>query len=80
MKQVENKKYKAKVEDRLLKGLKPHVVEITLRGRIDGACKGGNAWDDFVKSMAPRTLMFLLYMSRTKTLQTWQHFKSKWIS
>jgi hypothetical protein len=32
------------------------VVEVTPRGRIDGACKGENAWDDLIKSMAPRTL------------------------
>jgi hypothetical protein len=44
------------VEDRLLKGLKPHVVEVTPRGRIDGACKGENAWDDLMKSMGPRNL------------------------
>ncbi len=40
----------------MFKGLKPHVVEVTPKGRIDGACKGKNAWDALIKSMAPRTL------------------------
>jgi hypothetical protein len=33
--------------------MKPHEVEMTFRGRIDGACEGKNAWDDILKSMAP---------------------------
>ncbi len=44
------------MEDRLLKGLKSHVVEMTPRGRIDGLCEGENAWDDLMRSMAPCTL------------------------
>jgi hypothetical protein len=34
------KQYEVKVDNQLLKGLKPHVVEVTPRGRIDGACEG----------------------------------------
>jgi hypothetical protein len=38
------------------KGLKPHVIEVTIKGKIDGACDGKNAWDDLVRSQAPRHL------------------------
>jgi hypothetical protein len=30
------------VVEQLHLGLKPHAVEVTLQGRIDGACKGKN--------------------------------------
>jgi hypothetical protein len=33
--------------------MKPHEVEMTLRGKIDEACEGGNAWVDILRSMAP---------------------------
>jgi hypothetical protein len=36
--------------------MKAHEVEVTLGGRIDGACEGENAWDDILKSMAPYEL------------------------
>jgi hypothetical protein len=36
-------------QERTRKGLKPHVVEMIARRRIDGACNGENAWDDFIK-------------------------------
>jgi len=35
------------------KGLKPHVVEVTAKGKIDEAYDGKNAWDDLVRSQAP---------------------------
>jgi hypothetical protein len=44
MKREENKQYEAKVDDQLLKALKPHVLEMTPRGRIDGACEGKMHW------------------------------------
>jgi hypothetical protein len=36
--------------------MKPHEVEVTLGGSINGACEGKNAWDDILRSMAPREL------------------------
>ncbi len=64
VKRAKNKQYEAKVEDRLLKGLKPHVVEVTPRGKIDdGACEGKNAWDDLMRSVAPHTLdVFIVHV------------------
>jgi hypothetical protein len=44
------------VQERLSKGLKPHVVEVTTRGRIEGACEGHNTWDDLMKSKTPHYL------------------------
>jgi hypothetical protein len=38
------------------KGLKPHVVEVTTEGRIDGACDGKNVSDDLLRSIVPRVL------------------------
>ncbi len=50
---AEKKAYDAKVEEWLSRGLKPHEVEVTPKGKIDGACKGENAWDDIFRSIAP---------------------------
>jgi hypothetical protein len=41
------------MKERVGKGLKPHVVEVTTKGKlIDGAYDGKNAWDDLVRSQA----------------------------
>jgi hypothetical protein len=40
----------------MAKGLKPQVIEVSVRGRIDGACKGKIAWDDTIKSIAPHVV------------------------
>jgi hypothetical protein len=37
----------------MAKGLKPQVIEVSVKGRIDGACKGKTTWDDIIKSIAP---------------------------
>jgi hypothetical protein len=34
------------VEERVGKGLNPHKVEMSVKGRIDGACKGKINWDN----------------------------------
>jgi hypothetical protein len=34
--------------------MKLHEVEVTPRGRIDGACEGENAWDGILRFMAFR--------------------------
>ncbi len=39
------------------------MVEVSVRGRIDGACDGKNAWDDFIRSRAPHILdVFILHV------------------
>jgi hypothetical protein len=38
------------------KGLKPQVIEVSVRGRIDEACKGKTMWDDIIRSIAPRVV------------------------
>jgi hypothetical protein len=50
------KVYDSKVDERLFRGMKPHEVKVIPRGRIDGDCEGKNAWDDILRSMAPREL------------------------
>jgi hypothetical protein len=50
------KAYDTKVDEQLFKGSKPHEVEVTPKGQIDGACEGENAWDDILKCTAPREL------------------------
>ncbi len=52
-KQAEKKTYDFNVDERLSRGMKPHEVEMTPKGKIDGAYKGKNAWDDILKSLAP---------------------------
>ncbi len=37
----------------MVKGLKPPVVEVSVRRKIDGACRGTNSWDDALKSITP---------------------------
>ncbi len=45
------------------RGMKPHEVEVTLRGKIDGAYKEENARDDILKSMAPYELdVFIVHV------------------
>jgi hypothetical protein len=34
------------MEECLTKDLKSHAIEVTIKGRISGTCKGENAWDD----------------------------------
>jgi hypothetical protein len=58
--------------------MKPHAVQVTPRGKIDGACEGGNAWVDILRSMAPCELDVFIYMSKTKTPLTWQYSKLEW--
>jgi hypothetical protein len=41
------------VDEQLSRNMKPHEVKVIPKGRIDGVCGGGNAWDDILKSMAP---------------------------
>lgn len=51
------------MEERMGKGLKPHVVKVTTKGRIYGACDGKNAQDDLMKSQAPRYLdVFIIHV------------------
>ncbi len=42
----------------MVKGLKPQVVEASVRGRIDGAYKGKIAWDldNKIRSITPRVI------------------------
>jgi hypothetical protein len=43
--------------------MKPHEVEVTPRGGIDGACEGKNARDDILRSMAPCELdVFIVHV------------------
>jgi hypothetical protein len=44
------------MEKWLAKGLKPHIVEVIARGKIDGACQGKIAWDDMSRNMAPHVI------------------------
>jgi hypothetical protein len=41
------------MEEWLTKGLKPHIVEVTARRKIDGVCQGKNPQDDMLRNMAP---------------------------
>jgi hypothetical protein len=41
--------------------MKPHEVEATPKGRIDGACEGKNARDDILRFMAPCELVFIVH-------------------
>jgi hypothetical protein len=36
--------------------LKPQVVEINVKGRIDAPCKSKTTWDDTIRSIAPRVV------------------------
>ncbi len=40
----------------MAKGLKCKVVQVNVKGRIDGACKGKNHWDDDIRSIALHAL------------------------
>jgi hypothetical protein len=42
-KRAERKTFSVEMEEWLAKGLKPHTVEVTARGKIDGACQEKNA-------------------------------------
>jgi hypothetical protein len=45
------------------KGLKRKVVQVNVKARIDGACKGENHWDDNIRSIAPRALdVFIVHV------------------
>jgi hypothetical protein len=55
-------------KEHLAKGLKPHKVEVSVKGQIDGACKGKNNWDDTLRSIDLMCLMCLLCMLGIKTL------------
>jgi hypothetical protein len=45
-----------KVEDYKKKGLSVHKVEVTKHGKIDGACKGKNKWDNAIRGLTPHIL------------------------
>jgi hypothetical protein len=45
------KKFDLKAEEHSAKGLKPYKVEVNVKRRIDGACKGKNNWDDTLRSI-----------------------------
>ncbi len=40
----------------MAKWLKPQIVEVSVRGRIDGACKGKTTRDDTIKSITPHVV------------------------
>ncbi len=44
------------MEECSTKDLKSHAVEVNIKGRIGGTCKGGNAWDDTLKNITPHVL------------------------
>lgn len=47
----------------MAKGLKCKVVQVNVKGRIDGACKGKNHWDDDIRSIAPHALdVFIVHV------------------
>jgi len=50
-KQVGEKTIDLEVEEHVGEGLNPHKVEISVKGKIDGACKGKINWDDTLKSI-----------------------------
>ncbi len=43
-------------QEQVVKGLKPQVVELSVRGRINGACKGKTSWDGTIRSITPRVV------------------------
>jgi hypothetical protein len=49
----EKKIVDVEAQEQVVKGLKPQVVELNVRGRIDGACKGKTSWDGTIRSITP---------------------------
>jgi hypothetical protein len=71
-KRVEKKTLKLEVQERLVKGLKSHAVEVTSRGRINGASvKGKMHGMTYYNSHHLVILMYILCMSKNKIWQTW---------
>jgi hypothetical protein len=51
------------VEEHLVKILKPCKVEVSVKGQIDGACKGKINWDDKLKPIRPCVLdVFIMHV------------------
>jgi hypothetical protein len=47
------KKNDVEAQEQVVIGLKPQVVEVNVKGRIDGAYKGKTTWDDTIRSITP---------------------------
>ncbi len=54
--------------EQVVKDLKPQVVEVSVRGKIDGACKDKIAWDDIISSITPRVVDVSIVHGRDKNL------------
>jgi hypothetical protein len=62
------------------KGLKPYVVKVTSKGKINGAYDGKNVWDELTRSQAPRHLdVSIIHVKSIRILHIWQHFKPEWM-
>jgi len=52
----------------MAKSFKPQVVEVSVRGRIDGACKGKISWDDTIRLITPRVVDVFIVHVRDQNL------------
>jgi tRNA-dihydrouridine synthase len=55
-------------KEHLVKGLKPFKIEVSVKGRIDGACKGENNWDETLRSIGPCVLDVFIVHVRDQNL------------
>ncbi len=76
---VEKKANDSKVDEWLFRGMKLHEVEVTPRGRIDGACEGENAWDGILRFMAFREFnVFIVHVKDQNPTNMATHWAWIW--
>jgi hypothetical protein len=63
------------MEEWLAKGLKSHTVEVTTRGKIDGACQGKNPRDDMLRNMAPLVIDIYIIHVRDQKIDDMAKFR-----